>query len=63
MLYKKDGATKTDESTGELLQYRNVLWLKKDRPDDYPVFFEMLKNGTLEFADQYRNKRGIIMTR
>lgn len=62
MLYKKD-AKKTDNATGELLQYKNVVWLKKDRPDDYPVFFEMLKNGTLEFADQYRNKRGIIMTR
>ncbi len=62
MLYKKD-AKKMDTATGELLQYKNVVWLKKDRPDDYPVFFEMLKNGTLEFADQYRNKRGIIMTR
>jgi hypothetical protein len=62
MLYKKDGK-KTDAATGEVLQYKNVIWLKKDRPDDFPVFFEMLKNGTLEFADQYRNKRGIIMTR
>jgi hypothetical protein len=62
MLYKKD-AKKTDAAAGEVLQYKNVLWLKKDKPDDYPVFFELLKNGTLEFADQYRNKRGIIMTR
>lgn len=63
LLYRKDGAASADESTGEILRFRNVLWLKKERPDDYPVFFEMLKNGTLEFADQYRNKRGIIMTR
>jgi len=62
MLYKKD-AKKTDAATGEVLQYKNVIWLKKERPDDYPVFFEVLKNGSLEFAGQYRNKRGIIMTR
>ena len=62
MLYKKDGK-KSDAVAGEVLQFRNILWLKKDRPDDYPVFFELMKNGTLEFPDQYRNKRGIIMTR
>ena len=63
MLYRKDGAASAEASAGEILQFRNVIWLKKDRPDDYPVFFEMLKNGKLEFADQYRNKRGIIITR
>lgn len=62
MLYKKDGK-KPEAEAGELLQFRNVVWLKKDKADDYPIFFEMLKNGTLELADQYRNKRGIIITR
>jgi hypothetical protein len=62
MLYKKD-AKKGEVLTGEVLQYKNIIWLKKDRPDDYPVFFELLKSGSLEFPDQYRDKRGIIMTR
>jgi hypothetical protein len=62
MLYKKD-AKKGELLSGEVLQYKNIIWLKKDKPDDYPVFFELLKGGTLEFPDQYRDKRGIIMTR
>ena len=62
MLYKKD-AKKAEAASGEVLQYKNIIWLKKDRPDDYPVFFELLKNGSLEFPDQYRDKRGIIMTK
>ena len=63
MLARKDGKKIGAPAAGDILQYRNVVWLKKDKPDDYPIFFEMLKGGTLEFADQYRNKRGIIMTR
>jgi hypothetical protein len=48
--------------TGDILQCSNVIWLKKDKPDDYPIFFQMLKNGNIELSDQYKDKRGIVIT-
>lgn len=63
MIYKKDGRKKTEPVAGDILQCKNVIWLKKDRPDDYPVFFHIMDNGTLALPDQYRDMRGIIMTR
>ncbi len=63
MIYKKDGNKKTDAVSGDILQCKNVIWLKKDRPDDYPVFFHISDNGALALPDQYRDMRGIIMTR
>lgn len=63
MIYKKDGNKKKDAVSGDILQCKNVIWLKKDRPDDYPVFFHISDNGALALPDQYRDMRGIIMTR
>lgn len=63
LIYKKDGNKKTDAVSGDILQCKNVIWLKKDRPDDYPVFFHISDNGALALPDQYRDMRGIIMTR
>ncbi|MBN1497760.1 MAG: hypothetical protein JXA07_13375 [Spirochaetes bacterium] len=63
MIYEKDGASNRPAVTGDILRCKNVIWLKKDRPDDYPVFFHMLENGSLALADQYRDMRGIIMTK
>jgi hypothetical protein len=63
MLYKKDGKKKKTAVSGDILQCKNVVWFKKDRPDDYPIFFHILDNGTLALPDQYRNMRGIIMSK
>jgi hypothetical protein len=47
---------------GEIMQCHDVIWLKKDLPDDYPVYFHVLKNGNLELPDQYKDRRGIVIT-
>lgn len=63
MIYRKDGKSRKEAVTGNILQCKNVLWFKKDRPDDYPIFFHITDNGTLALPDQYRTMRGIIMTK
>jgi hypothetical protein len=63
MLYKKDGKKIAGKATGEILQCKNVIWLKKDTQDDHPVFFYVLGDGKLALPDQYRNSRGIIMVK
>ena len=62
-LYKKDGKSKKDMVTGAILQCKNVIWMKKEKPDDYPVFFSVLKDGKLALADQYRDMRGVILVK
>jgi hypothetical protein len=62
-LYKKDGKKMKDKVTGTVLQCKNVIWMKKDKPDDYPVFFTILKDGKLDLADQYRDMRGVILVK
>jgi hypothetical protein len=47
---------------GDIVQCNNVIWLRKDTPDDHLIFFHLLKNGKLELPDQYKDKRGIVIT-
>lgn len=63
MLHKKGRKINNDKVTGTILQCKNVIWLKKDKPDDYPVFFHVLNDGKLALADQYRDMRGIILVK
>ena len=63
MMFKKDGKNLAEKASGEILQYKNVVWLKKDKPDDYPVFFYFMEDGKLSFPDQYKDKRGTILVR
>ncbi len=63
MMFKRDGNNLPEKAAGEILQYKNIVWLKKDRPDDYPVFFYFTDDGRLSFPDQYRDKRGTILVR
>ena len=63
MIYKKDGKMQKANVTGTIMQCKNVLWMKKDKPDDYPVFFHILNDGKLAPADQYRNMRGVILVK
>ncbi|HNW29433.1 MAG TPA: SH3 domain-containing protein [Spirochaetota bacterium] len=63
MMFKRDGNSLPEKATGEILQCKNIVWLKKDRPDDYPVFFYFMDNGKLSFPDQYKDKRGTILVR
>ncbi len=61
--HKKDRKIKKDKVTGAILQCKNVIWLKKDIPDDYPAFFHVLNDGKLALADQYRDMRGVILVK
>ncbi len=63
MMFKRDGNNLPEKASGEILQYKNIIWLKKDKPDDYPVFFYFMDDGKLSFPDQYKDKRGTIMVR
>lgn len=63
MIYKKDGSSIDEKATGDILRHQNIIWLKKDRPDDYPIFFRELPGGKLELPDQYAGMRGIIITK
>ncbi|TFH41851.1 MAG: SH3 domain-containing protein [Chrysiogenales bacterium] len=49
--------------TGEILECKNIIWLRKDSPDDYPIFFRRLDNGNLDLSDHYRNTRGVVITK
>ena len=49
-------------SAGDIMRCNDVIWLKKNSPDDHPIFFHLLKNGKLELPDQYKDKRGIVIT-
>jgi hypothetical protein len=61
MLYKKDGKKIAGKASGEILQCKNVIWLKKETPDDHPVFFSILSDGKLALPDQFKDSRGIVM--
>jgi hypothetical protein len=61
LLYKKDGKKTAEKKAGEILQCKNVIWLKKEGPDDHPVFFYVLSDGKLALPDQYKDSRGIIL--
>lgn len=63
MMFKRDGNNLPEKASGEILQCKNIIWLKKDRPDDYPVFFHYMDDGKLTFPDQYKDKRGTILVR
>lgn len=63
MMFKKDGKSKAEKPSGEILQCNNVVWLKKDKADDYPVFFHLQDDGKLTFAEQYKDMRGTILAR
>lgn len=63
MMFKKDGKNLAEKASGEILQYKNVVWMKKDKPDDYPVFFYFMDDGKLSFPEQYKEKRGTILVR
>jgi len=63
MMFKRDGNKLPEKATGEILQHKNLVWLKKDKPDDYPVFFYFTDDGKLSFPDQYKDKRGTILVR
>ena len=62
-IYEKDKNLKRETISGEILQCKNVLWLKKDNPDDYPIFLHILKDGKLDVADQYKNTRAVVLVR
>ena len=58
------GNRATDEEIqGDVLEYRNIIWLKNDDKDDHPLFFRKLKNGRLELPDQYKTIRGTVLTK
>ncbi len=63
MMFKKDGKNLAEKASGEILQYKNIVWLKNDKPDDHPVFFVLMDDGRLAFPDQYKDKRGTILVR
>ncbi|MBN2159306.1 MAG: SH3 domain-containing protein [Spirochaetes bacterium] len=63
MIYKKDGSSLDKKVTGDILRYENILWFKKDRPDDYPIFFRELPGGKLELPDQYAGMRGVVIVK
>ncbi len=63
MMFKRDGKNMAEKATGRILQCKNVVWLKNDRPDDHPVFFILQNDGKLTFPDQYKDKRGTILSR
>jgi hypothetical protein len=63
LMFKKDGKNLPEKASGEILQCKNIIWLKKDKPDDYPVFFYFMDDGKLSFSDQYKDKRGTILVR
>ncbi len=48
--------------SGGILQCGEIVWLRKDAPDDHLIFFHVLKNGNLELPDQYKGMRGIVIT-
>jgi hypothetical protein len=62
-IYKKDGTIKRNHATGTIMQCKDVIWMKKDKPDDYPVFFQVLKDGKLDLAEQYKNMRGVVLVK
>lgn len=62
-IYKKDRNIQKDKVTGAIMQCKNVIWMKKDKPDDYPVFFNILNDGKLDLADQYKNMRGVVLVK
>jgi hypothetical protein len=62
-IYKKDGNIQKEKVAGTIMLCKNVIWMKKDKPDDHPVFFHILKDGKLALADQYRDMRGVILVK
>jgi hypothetical protein len=56
------GKKNSISAAGDIVQCNNVIWLRKDTPDDHMIFFHLLKNGKLELPDQYKDKRGIVIT-
>ena len=63
MIYRKDGARRREKISGEIYALDDILWFRREGPDDHPVFFRRSDGGKLELPDQYRDSRGIIMTR
>ncbi|MBN2079895.1 MAG: SH3 domain-containing protein [Spirochaetes bacterium] len=58
-----DNNKNKEEIQGDILEYRDIVWLKNDKPDDYPIFFHRLDTKKFSLPDHYRNIRGTVITK
>ena len=55
-----DGSSQKGTIAGKIYKFQNIVWFKKNKPDDFIVIFHLKKNGDLKLEDEYRS--GYIKT-